>query len=155
MRALFVTLSLLLSGAGCAQSVWLELGPAYLEVRGEERSSYQATFKFGLRGLLPIGERNSLYLAPHIYTSGSAGLDGGLWIRFPSDLEDVEGLSSYAGAGLALERGAFGLVLSAGLSYELNRDLSVAFVYTHRPLLIPRLSQTFDLSAGLALRLGN
>lgn len=154
MRALLLILSLL-SSLGSAQSLWLELGPAYSEERSEDRSTYQASLKVGVRGLLPVSERNSLYLAPHLYGSSGFGLDSGVWFRFPSDLEDIEGLSSYAGAGLSLSQGRLGLALNAGLSFELSRELALTFTYTHRPLLIPRLSQTFDLSVGVALNVAN
>ena len=135
-----------------AQSVWLESGLGYSErALGEDDSEYTPYLKLGLRGVLPVSERVGLFLAP--YWLGGAGLDAGAWFTFPTNLDDLEGFQSYAGAGLSFAPAGFGLALSAAVSYELQRNLDLTLSYTHRPLLRPRLSQTFNVSVGLAIRL--
>ena len=140
-----------------AQAVWLESGLGYVETDAavEGGSTYQGNFKLGLRALFPVSRNNSFYIAPH-YLAG-IGFDTGLWVNFDSRLADIDGLESYAGIGATLSRAksepSLGLALSAGLSYELSRELALTFVYTHRPLLVPDLAQTFDLSVGLAFNL--
>lgn len=135
-----------------AQSVWLETGLGYAErALSEDTSEYTPYLKLGLRGVFPVSERVGLYVAP--FWLGGVGIDAGAWFTFPTDLNDLEGFRAYAGTGLSLAPEGFGLALSAGLAYELNRNLDLTVSYTHRPLLRPKLSQTFDFSVGLALRL--
>lgn len=142
-----VALSLLLS-FGWGQSLWLETGLAYRET---EPQSYASGFKVGLRGVFDLNDTVGLYVAPY-YLAGF-GVDGGAWFTFPVGLNDVIGFTSYLGAGLTLVNGDFGLALSGALGYELSQSTELVLVYTHRPILLPRLSQTFDVSLGLKIDL--
>lgn len=134
-----------------AQSVWLESGLGYAEERLGDSSEYTAYLKLGLRGIFPVTEGVAVYVAP--FWLGGFGVDAGTWFSFATDLDDPEGIRTYAGAGLTLIPEGFGLALSAALSYELVRNLDLTISYTHRPLLTPALSQTFDVSVGIALEL--
>jgi hypothetical protein len=150
-RHIYFTLGFFLLTTAFGQSIWLETGFAYAEQTCGTSSCFPIYLKLGARGMVPVSEQVSLFLAP--YWLGGFGLDAGAWFSFPVTLEDLEGFASYAGAGLSLTQGRFGLSLSGALSYELDRNFDLVVSYTHRPLFIPKFSQTFDLSAGLALRL--
>ena len=144
LKQLFVVIALSLASFGMGQSLWLEGGLAYRETLPE---GYSSGFKVGLRGVYDLTDTVGLYVAPY-YLAG-LGVDGGVWFSFPVGLNDVIGFTSYLGAGLTLVHGNFGFALSGAVGYELSRDLELVLVYTHRPLLLPRLSQTFDVSLGL------
>ncbi|CAN5859914.1 hypothetical protein BH24DEI2_BH24DEI2_23580 [soil metagenome] len=144
LRWLFVFLTLSLASFGLGQSLWLETGLAYRETPPD---GYAAGLKVGLRGVLDLTDTVGLYVAPY-YLQGF-GVDGGVWFSFPVGLNDVQGMTSYLGAGLTLVHGDFGFALSGAVGFELSRDLELVLVYTHRPIILPRLSQTFDVSLGL------
>jgi hypothetical protein len=136
------------------QSLWLETGLGWLERlpsnggRGEQE--YDSGFKIGARVVFPVSERVGIYFAP--YLQQGFNIDAGAWFTLPLTIQDVEGFRSYVGTGLAITTGEqfrFGFALSGALSYDLNNDVALALVYTHRPLLTPRLSQAFDISVGL------
>ena len=145
-RRLFIVVALSWASFGLGQSLWLETGLAYRETPPE---GYDSGFKVGLRGVLDLNDTVGLYFAPY-YLAGF-GVDGGVWFSFPVGLDDIVGFTSYLGAGLTLVHSDFGLALSGAVGYELSRDLELVLVYTHRPILLPRLSQTFDVSLGLKI----
>ncbi len=146
-RRLFIVVALASTlSFGLGQSLWLEGGLAYRETPPE---GYDSGFKVGLRGVLDLNDTVGLYLAPY-YLDGF-GVDGGVWFSFLVGLDDIVGFTSYLGAGLTLVHGNFGFALSGAVGFELSRDLELVLVYTHRPILLPRLSQTFDVSLGLKI----
>jgi hypothetical protein len=158
MRRLFVFL-IFTFNFSLGQSLWVEVGGGWLEQlsdNGEQASQiYDGGIKFGARAVLPVAERAGLYVAPY-YLRG-LNVDAGAWFTLPLDIQDVEGFSSYLGAGLAFttaEQFRFGFALSGALSYDLSDDIALALIYTHRPLLTPQLSQGFDVSVGLKVDLG-
>lgn len=148
MRKTLIILLLTLLPSALAQSLWLELGLGYLE---EEVTGYTAAPKLGLRATLPLGPTEDF--SPELFAALAlrSGLvvDAGLWLPFAPGPTDTFGLRSYAGAGLTLFRGEFGLAFTVAASYEISRGLDATFSYTHRPLLIPRLAQAFDVSLGV------
>jgi hypothetical protein len=153
MRRLLILLFFTLSLA-YGQSLWLEAGLGYLEQLpdNDERpnQTYDSGFKFGARFVVPVSNTVGLYLAP--YLQNGFNVDAGAWFTLPLTIQDVEGFRSYVGTGLTLtgrDPSRFGFALSAALSYDLSNDVALAVVYTHRPLLAPRLSQAFDVSVGL------
>jgi hypothetical protein len=148
MRTLFLAILLSFVPATFAQSIWLETGLSY---QGTETGTYDASPKFGIRGTFPLGDTAGLFVAAGI--RGGLVLDAGGWFTFPAGVQDPTGFQSYAGAGLSYTAGRFGLAVSAALSYELEQDLELFIMYTHRPLLLPRISQAFDISAGVKLTL--
>jgi hypothetical protein len=152
MRRLFIPLLFAFAFA-YGQSLWLETGLGYLEQLPEEgraQQIYDSGFKFGARFVLPVSDVTGLYLAP--FLQNGFNVDAGLWFTLPLTIQDVEGFRSYVGTGLTAmtgERFRFGFALSAALSYDLSNDVALALVYTHRPLLTPKLSQAFDISVGV------
>jgi opacity protein-like surface antigen len=149
MRRLCILLLFTLSVA-YGQSLWIETGLGYLEQlpsEGRAQQVYGSNFKIGARAVFPVSERVGLYLAP--YLQGGFNVDAGAWFTLPLTIQDVEGFRSYVGTGLTITGGRFGFALSAALSYDLSNDVALALVYTHRPLLTPKLSQAFDISVGL------
>lgn len=147
MRALFLVI-LLLAPAGLAQSLWLETGLSY---QGTESGTFNALPRFGIRGTFPLDDTAGLFVAAGL--RGGLVLDAGAWFSFSPGLQDPAGFQSYAGAGLTFTAGRFGLALSAALSYTLQEDLELFLMYTHRPLLLPQVSQAFDISAGVKIAL--
>jgi hypothetical protein len=139
------------------QSIWVETGLGYLEQLPESNArpdqSYDPSFKVGARVVVPVSNTVGLYLAP--YLQSGFNVDAGTWFTLPLTIQDVEGFRSYLGTGLTLTGGRFGFALSGALSYDLSNDVALALVYTHRPLLTPRLSQAFDVSLGIKFDLGN
>jgi hypothetical protein len=137
------------------QSLWIETGLGWLErlpPNGERANQeYDTNFKVGARAVFPVSERVGVYVAS--YLQGGFNVDAGTWFTLPLTIQDVEGFRSYLGTGLTITGGRFGFALSAALSYDLSNDIALALVYTHRPLLTPRLSQAFDLSVGLRIDL--
>ena len=129
-----------LSG-GLAQSVWLNLGLGY-----DERSNgdYRSTVMLGSRIVYPLNDVVGLYGA--LAFRRGIVLDAGGWFAFRPNPEDPLGFRSYAGAGLGLSGGDFGAALSLALTYDLSEQVGVGVVYTHRPLILPELSQAFDVS---------
>jgi hypothetical protein len=116
---------------------------------GRAQQIYDSGFKFGARVVVPVSDVTGLYLAP--FLQNGFNVDAGLWFTLPLTIQDVEGFRSYVGTGLTFigSPKRFGLALSAALSYDLSDDVALALVYTHRPLLSPRLSQAFDVSVGV------
>lgn len=165
-RVLLSFLVLLLTSTfSWAQSFWLETGLAYSErlLDGQANQNFEAFAKLGIKAVFPVTENLSLYINP--FWQGSPGLDGGLWIDFPGNIQDLEGFHSFAALGLSYlglpssssSTGqsqidtALGFALVAGISYELTDKLRLSLIYTHHPILSPSLSQAFDLSIGLGL----
>jgi hypothetical protein len=143
-------------GFSSGQSLWIETGLGYLEQLPEEgraQQVYDSGLKFGARFVLPVSDVTGLYLAP--FLQNGFNVDAGAWFTLPLTIQDVEGFRSYLGTGLTLTGGRLGLALSAALSYDFSNDVALTLVYTHRPLLTPRLSQAFDVSVGLKFDLGN
>ena len=157
MRAFLLTLLFSFFGFGLGQSLWLETGLAYKETTTSE---YASALEFGVRGVYPLSRTVGLYAAGAYSRNGFVG-DAGGWVSFRPGLEDPLGLQAHVGAGLTYVSGVggagggVGLALSGALTYELRRGLDAALVYTHRPLLQGngRLSQAFDVSAGLRIDL--
>ncbi len=143
------------------QSLWVETGLGWLEqlpAEGRAQQVYDSGFKVGLRGVFPVSEKVGVYLAPH-WQKG-INVDAGAWFTLPLTIQDVEGFTSYVGTGLTITGLTtsdirFGFALSAALSYDLSDAVALALVYTHRPLVTPRLSQAFDISVGLRFDLSN
>jgi hypothetical protein len=155
MRHLMILLLFTLS-LTYGQSLWIETGVGYLEQFNSEgvgSQNYTPSFKIGARVVFPVSERAGVYLAPSL--QGGFTVDAGGWFTLPLTIEDIEGFTSYLGTGLTLANGRFGVALSGALSYDLNDNIALAFIYTHRPLLSPSLSQGFDVSVGLQFDLGN
>lgn len=144
MKQVFLLVALTLPSFSWGQSLWLETGLAYRETTPQ---TFTSGLKVGLRGVIDLNDTVGLYLAPY-YLAG-LGLDGGVWLSFPVGLNDVAGFTSYLGAGLSLVHGDFGLALSGAVGYELSRNTELVLIYTHRPIFLPDLSQTFDVSLGL------
>lgn len=159
MRRLFILLLFMLSFS-YAQSLWIETGLGYLEkLEGAQeqkgKQNYDSGFKFGARVVFPVSDRAGIYVAPFVQGGFNFNIDAGAWFTLPLNIQDVEGFTSYLGTGLTVTDGRFGLALSGALSYNLSNDVALALIYTHRPLLTPRLSQAFDISVGLKFELGN
>ncbi len=155
MRRLLVLLLFTLSFS-YGQSLWLETGLGYIEQlpdEGRAQQIYDSGFKIGARVVFPVSERAGIYLSPYLLRGFN--VDAGAWFTLPLNIQDVEGFTSYVGTGLSITSGRFGFALSAALSYDLSDDVALALVYTHRPLLTPRLSQTFDISVGVRFDLGD
>ncbi len=166
---ILVTLFILTVDFVFAQSFWLESGLAYSEILNDSvaNQNFEPYFKLGLRGIFPISESIGIYINP--YWQGGFGLDAGAWFDFPGKIQDLENFNSFAGLGLSYlpilnlssetgfgqTQAAFGLVLLAGVSYDLNGSLSITLSYTHHPILSPSLAQAFDIGLGLRLNLGN
>ncbi|MEM7737333.1 MAG: hypothetical protein AAF267_16245 [Deinococcota bacterium] len=146
----------LIASVGYAQSVWLESGLAYRE---NATGSYEPLFKVGLRGFFPLSEPLSLYGA--LAWRDGLVADAGVWYAFDPNLQDPFGFQTYGGAGLTFVSGnsaagsedSFGIALSVAASYAIDETFGVAITYTHRPLLLPELSQAFDISLGIILSL--
>lgn len=151
LLTLFLGLGLSVGASARAQSLWVETGLGYLETAPQV---YASGAKFGLRATLPLTEEP---FGPEAFAAlalrGGIILDAGVWVAFAPGGTDPFGLQTYAGAGLSLVGGEFGLALALALSYEIERDLALTLAYTHRPILTPRLAQAFDLSLGLKLSL--
>ncbi|MEM6431151.1 MAG: hypothetical protein AAF708_18080 [Deinococcota bacterium] len=138
------------------QSLWLESGLAYRET---ETGSYEPLLKLGLRGFLSLSEPLSLYAA--LAWRDGLVADAGVWYAFDPNLQDPFGFQTYGGAGLTFVSGdsasgnedSFGLALSVAASYAIDETFGLAITYTHRPLLLPELSQAFDVSLGITLSL--
>jgi hypothetical protein len=151
MRKLLLALIVTLGLSARAQSIWLEAGLGYIQ---EDVIVYSEALKLGLRSTRPFtdaefGPESFIALA---WREGLI-IDLGGWFPFLPGATDPFGLRAYAGTGLSFVRGEFGLALSIAFSYELERDVALAFVYTHRPIVYPRLAQAFDGSLGLRLAL--
>ena len=147
VRALLLTLLLGLAASAAAQSLWLEAGIGYLETAPQ---SYESAFTLGLRGMLPVSERASVFVHP--FVRGGFGLDVGAWLRFPIGPDDLEGFRAYLGGGPSLAYGRFGLSGSVAIAYEVAANAELALVYTHRALLTGGLGQAFDIALAYALR---
>ena len=144
-----VVFALLFSPA-FAQSVALETGLGYAEDRdaaAQQTQLYNANLKVGLRLTVPLSRTVGIYVHPFVLDG--FGLDGGAWFSFPVTPDDVPGLRSYLGAGVTFVPNGSGLALSAGLGYEVARNTEFVLVYTHRPIILPELSQVFDVSLGI------
>jgi hypothetical protein len=166
MRRLGILL-LFTFGLAYGQSLWIETGLGYLERLPDNNErpnqTYDSGFKVGARVIFPLpSSRVGIYLAPYLQFESKAdaesktyaGMDAGAWFTLPLNIQDIEGFTSYIGTGLSVTALAtdnirFGFALSAALSYDLSNDVALALVYTHRPLLTPKLSQAFDISVGL------
>ena len=139
--------------AASAQSLWLEGGLAYDEIPSEATAEFASGFEIGLRAIAPLTRRVGIYARPFWFggagEAAGLGVDGGVWLSLPNDPEDLVGFSSYLGAGLTLVRAKYGFALSGALSYELSRDREVVLIYTHRPVVSPEFSQTFDIALAL------
>ena len=143
-------LAVLACSPAAAQSVSLETGLGYVEDRdaaAQQAQAFDANFKVGVRVAVPLSRTVGLYAHPFLLDG--VGLDAGTWFSFPVTPDDVPGLRSYLGAGVTFVRTGSGLALSAGLGYEVARNTEVVLIYTHRPLILPELSQVFDVSLGL------
>jgi hypothetical protein len=156
-RCLTLLVILLLLCVAQGQSLWIETGLGYLEQlppEGRAQQIYDSGFKVGARVIFPVSDRVGIYLAP--FWQNGFNVDAGAWFTLPLNIQDVEGFTSYVGTGLTVVTGGrFGFALSGALSYELSNDVALALIYTHRPLLTPRLSQAFDISVGLRFNLGD
>ena len=154
MRALLLT-SLLLSSLSFGQSVWLEGGLGYDENKETPVAPYDLSFKGGLRGTYPLIDaplsRSGLYAAA-AWRNGIL-VDAGGWFTFLPEEDALYGFEAHLGAGLTYAVDSFGVALSAGLSYDITQGIALSFIYTHRPLVLPELSQAFDLSAGVKIDL--
>ena len=148
MRALFLAILLSLVPVSLAQSIWFEVGVSY---QGTEAGTFEASSRFGVRGTFPLSDTAGLFVAAGL--RGGLVIDAGSWFMFPSGLQDPTGFQSYAGAGLTYTVGRLGLALSAALSYEIEQDIELFLIYTHRPLLLPVISQAFDVSTGVKITL--
>lgn len=143
------------------QSLWVETGVGWLErlpdnAQDRPQQVYDSSFKVGARVIFPVSDIAGIYVAP--YWQGGFNVDTGAWFTLPLTIQDIEGFTSYIGTGLAVtttERFRFGFALSGALSYDLSNDVALTLIYTHRPLLTPRLSQAFDISVGLKFDLRN
>ena len=127
-----------------APSLWFESGLGY-------RPSDEGLLphlRIGFRGIQPLTDTAAIYAA--FAVDGNLTLDMGGWYSFLPGPDDVFGFRSYAGTGLSFVAGSFGIALSAALSYELSPETSLILVYTHRPLLFPKLAQAFDVSLGVS-----
>lgn len=124
-------------------SVWLEAGLGY---RPTETGLAPAP-RFGVRGVQPLSETTGFYGAFSLPDAPTLDLGG--WFSFLPGPEDLFGFRSFAGAGLTYAAGSFGFALSAAVAYEVAPGTALTFVYTHRPLLLPALGQSFDLSLGV------
>ena len=135
------------------QSVWLEGGLGYDE--NKETGTYDLSVKGGLRGTYPLIDaplsRSGLYAAA-AWRNGIL-VDAGGWFTFLPEEGALYGFEAHLGAGLTYAVDSFGVALSAGLSYDITQGIALSFVYTHRPLVLPELSQAFDLSAGVKIDL--
>ena len=135
------------------QSVWLEGGLGYDE--NKETGTYDFSVKGGLRGTYPLTDaplsRSGLYAAA-AWRNGIL-VDAGGWFTFLPEEGALYGFEAHLGAGLTYAVDSFGVALSAGLSYDITQGIALSFVYTHRPLVLPELSQAFDLSAGVKIDL--
>ena len=150
LRATLFLAMLLLLPFAAAQSVSLEAGLGYVENRdaaAQQAQAYDANVKVGVRVTTPLSRTVGIYVHPFLLDG--FGVDAGAWFNFPVTPDDVPGLRSYLGAGLTVVRTGTGVALSAGLGYEIARNTEVVVVYTHRPLLLPELSQVFDVSLGV------
>lgn len=161
MRIL-VTL-VLLSSFAFSQSIWLEPGLAYTEnlTNGEANQNFEPFLTLGLKATFPVTDTLSLYVHP--YWQNGFAADAGLWIDFAGRIQDLEGFNSFTGIGLSFlplfntdtdtgltpTTAAYGLALSGGVSYDLTESIAATLTYTHRPIIVPSLSQAFDLSFGL------
>ena len=130
-----------------AQSLWLETGIGY----HQQNDDYPANFKAGVRITYPITETLSIFIAPSIQQGLT--IDAGTWFSFEAGSDDIPRLQSHLGTGLTFSNGNIGLALSGALSYQANDNLELAIIYTHRPLVLPELSQAFDLSLALKINL--
>lgn len=141
-----------------AQQVWLEPGVAYRE---DGAGNYEALFRLGVKGFYPLSEPLSLY-GSFAWRDGVMA-DAGVWYAFDPNFTDPVGFQTYGGAGLTVVGGEigdggqdetrFGLALSIAVQYVISDTFGVAVTYTHRPLLLPSLAQTFDISLGLTINL--
>lgn len=141
-----------------AQQVWLEPGLAYRE---DGTGNYEPVFRVGAKGFYPLQEDLSLYGS--FAWRGGVLADAGVWYAFDSNFTDPVGFRTYGGAGLTVVGGEvgdigqtetrFGLALSIAAQYAISETFGVAITYTHRPLLLPDLAQTFDISFGLTIDL--
>ena len=145
--SLVTVLSALTTAQG--QSIWLESGLGYIEIKEEDR--FRIDFKFGVRGVYPINDQLGVYAAFGVQQDVSA--DAGVWLEFPRSAGDVQNLRADAGVGVTFIDNRYGLALTGALRYELSQSLDLALVYTHRPLFFPDLSQAFDVSLGLRVDL--
>lgn len=150
-----LTFICLVSTPALAQSVWFELGWGYDETSALE---FASGAKIGVRGVYPLNRSLGVYLSPYVITglgvpeewNGlAAGVDGGVWYDFRTTPQDLEGFHSYAGVGLSVIKAQFGAVISGAFSYDVGRDLELALIFNYRPLILPDLSQAFDISLGL------
>jgi hypothetical protein len=132
-------------------SVWLEAGLAYRSTETELATELAPAPRFGVRGVQPLSETAGFYGAFGL--QDALALDVGGWFTFLPGPEDLFGFRSFAGAGLTYAAGSFGFALSAAVAYEVAPGTALTFVYTHRPLLLPALGQSFDLSFGVRLDL--
>lgn len=128
--------------------MWFQTGLAYRETTTSE---YDAGARFGVMGTFPLGRIPGLYAAAAI--DRWLVVDVGGWFTLPTGLDDPFGVQTYLGTGFTVVAGRVGIALSGAISYEFEPNLSVFLLYTHRPLLLPELSQAFDLSAGLKIDL--
>ena len=141
-----------------AQQVWLEPGIAYRE---DGMGNYEPVFRGGVKGFYPLQEDLSLY-GSFAWRSGVL-VDAGVWYAFDPNFTDPVGFQTYGGAGVTVVGGEvgdigqdetrFGLALSIAAQYAISDTFGVALTYTHRPLLLPNLAQTFDISLGLTIDL--
>jgi len=147
-----------LMSAAYGQQVWLEPGLAYRE---DGTGNYAPLFRVGAKGFYPLQESLSLY-GSFAWRDGVLA-DAGVWYAFDTNLSDPVGFQTYGGAGLTVVGGEvgdigqdetrFGLALSIAAQYNISETFGVAVTYTHRPLLLPDLAQTFDVSLGLTIDL--
>jgi opacity protein-like surface antigen len=136
------------------QSLWIETGFGYVEQlpsEGRAQQVYDSGFKVGARVVFPVSDRAGIYVSPYLLRGFN--VDAGAWFTLPLNIQDVEGFTSYLGTGLTITNARFGFALSGALSYDLSNDVALTLVYTHRPLLTPKLSQAFDLAVGLRFEL--
>ena len=141
-----------------AQQVWLEPGLGYRE---DGSGNYEPIFRMGVKGFYPIQE--PLWLYGSFAWRDGVLVDAGVWYAFDANLTDPVGFQTYGGAGLTVVGGEigdlgqdetrFGLALSIAAQYAISETFGVALTYTHRPLLLPSLAQTFDIALGLTINL--
>jgi hypothetical protein len=148
VRALLVTLVLALTGSSLAQALWLEVGVGY---RPGVTQPFDPLVKLGLRGTLPVGEHAGAFLA--LGVRGGLLIDAGAWFSLEPGLRDPVGWQAHLGVGASYTAGSLGVVGSAALSYDLERNLALFALYSHRFLLLPRASQGFEVSAGVRFAL--
>lgn len=153
---------LLIMSLGHSQSFMLESGVAYGEHLLDKTATqdYDVFSKLGVRAIIPISESLGIYA--DAFLKGDWGFGAGLWIDFPGQIQDLEGLNTFAALGLGIVPSlntsttqdssyiqSVGATVMVGVSYDISDNLALMGSYTHHPIFSPTFSQAFDLSFGL------